>query len=595
MSKGIKFRFYLSLVVSALSLWLLSPTLWNLTHPDKLDAFPSWMPKTAMKLGLDLQGGVHMVLGVDLDKVVLHDLKNQGHNVETFAASKGLPGVKSTLDEKSYELNVTAGKPEDTKRLADLITQNFGQLEFVGENENVLVLRTNRDFESNTRTQAIDQSIETIRNRIDEFGVAEPVLARKGDSQILVQFPGAKETERLKGLIGQTAQLTFQIVHECQDGQCLAKQQADLDTKIRNAEIKGIYTRETYKRFSEYQAKINADLKDQIPPETVIAFQKEKDVNVNNQTKFLPFLLSTKHVITGDALQEAFVSSEKADAYSAERPVVSFAMNAVGAPLLESMTREFTHYFMAIVLDGTIKSYPRINTALSGGRGIIQLGTGSLEDVNREARDLAIVLKAGALPATIEVQEERVIGASMGADAINSGKSALAATLVMVLFFMWAYYGLAGLVSNFATIVNIAAIFAILGSLEATLTLPGIAGIVLTIGMAVDAIIIIFERMREELRLGRNSRQVIDLGFENAFSTILDSNVTTAIGALVLLEFGTGSIRGFALTLLVGIVVNVFMATFFLKAIMNMLFRDAKVIGLGLPKKDIEAAQAGAR
>jgi protein-export membrane protein SecD len=239
-----------------------------------------------------------------------------------------------------------------------------------------------------------------------------------------------------------------------------------------------------------------------------------------------------------------------------------------------------------------VKNAPVIQSAISD-QGQITLGTGTFEQISKEARDLSIVLRAGALPANIQVQEERVIGPSMGRDSINAGKNALLLASVMIFFFMWLYYGMAGLIGNLATISNICIIFAILGLMNATLTLPGIAGIVLTIGMAVDALIIIFERMREELRAGRNTQQMIEQGFARAFSTILDSNVTTAIGAFILLEFGTGSIRGFALTLLVGIVANVFTATFMTKSLFKFFIRENNSkLSLGLNTKELKEARA---
>lgn len=594
MEKSLKYKFGFCVLISVMSVWLLLPTFWSLYNPDKdVAQMPGWLPRTAMKLGLDLQGGIHMVLGVDLDKVVVNQLQSYGNSVQKAAEKAGITGVQAKAVDKKFELEVTTANAADKQKLSELITKDFSVLEFIGDTGNMLVLRLVAGQEEAVRSRAIDQSIETLRNRIDEFGVAEPVLSRKGDSQILVQFPGAKEPERLKGLIGQTAQLTFQIVHECRDGGCLAKQQADLQAQITAAEAKGNYTRETFKRLSDYRNRINEDLKSQIPPDTIVAFEKEKNVNVNNATVLRPFLLSTKHLLSGEYLEEAYVSTNQKGGFGPERPVVAFSLNSAGGPLLANLTGEFRHGFMAIVLDGLVRSAPQIESALTGGSGIITLGSGSIEEMNNEARDLSIVLRAGALPASIEVQEERIIGASIGQDAITAGKSALGVATVLIFLFVWAYYGWMGLLANFVTLVNVAWIFSLLGMLNATLTLPGIAGIVLTLGMAVDAVIIIFERMREELRLGRPPKQIIELGFDNAFAAILDSNVTTAIGGFVLLEYGTGTIRGFALTLLVGIVVNVFMATFFMKALLQFFIRsNNQKLSMGLSSRELKEIQA---
>ena len=313
------------------------------------------------------------------------------------------------------------------------------------------------------------------------------------------------------------------------------------------------------------------------------------DVNVNGQYQLRPFLLSTKDVLSGEYIEEAFVAMSRRDNFGGqEEPVVSFRMSPVGAPLLGALTEANIGHYMAIVLDGVVKSAPVLQGNISDS-GQITLGAGSYEEKAREANDLAVVLRAGALPATIEVQEERVIGPSIGRDAITAGKNAMGLAFGVVVLFLALYYSTSGIIGAFITLVNVAMIVAVLGTLGATLTLPGIAGIVLTIGMAVDALIIIFERMREELRAGRTVRQTISLGFENAFAAILDSNVTTAMGAFVLLQYGTGSIRGFALTLLVGITVNVFLATFYARSIYDALFQSnvLKTVRVGIGRKNV--------
>jgi protein-export membrane protein SecD len=455
------------------------------------------------------------------------------------------------------------------------------------------VLALTREHEADVRTRALEQSIETIRNRIDEFGVAEPIISRKGDDQILVQFPGAKEPERLKSLIGQTAKLNFQIVHNSNDEAAYSKLEADVMNWISEAEKAGGYTRESFPRFSEYRARLMQDIGSKLPANTELSFERISNSNVIGAFEMRPYILSTQDVLSGEYIEDAFVSVDQSRTQiGPPRPVVSFRMNPAGAPLLGQMTSTFKGYRMAIVLDGIVKNAPVIQSAISD-QGQITLGTGTFEQISKEARDLSIVLRAGALPANIQVQEERVIGPSMGRDSINAGKNALLLASVMIFFFMWLYYGMAGLIGNLATISNICIIFGILGLMNATLTLPGIAGIVLTIGMAVDALIIIFERMREELRAGRNTQQMIEQGFARAFSTILDSNVTTAIGAFILLEFGTGSIRGFALTLLVGIVANVFTATFMTKSLFKFFIRENNSkLSLGLNTKELKEARA---
>lgn len=595
MDKNTRWKLAFNFVLTVIMVWLLIPTVWSVSHPDEAEKLPEWMPKTAMKLGLDLQGGIHMVMGVDLDKVVRDQLATNGHSIERAAETAGIKGISSKVLEKNFEIEIDSPSPVERERVANLVSKDFANsLEFVGDSGNVVVLRFKRDQENYIRSKTIEQSIETIRNRIDEFGVAEPVISRKGDSQILVQFPGAKDPERLKNLIGQTAQLSFQIVHECSDGQCMAKWSQQLDTWIKEAEKAGNYNRDAFKRLSDYRAKINTDLAAKLPKDTIVSFERVRDVNVNGAITLRPFLLSTKDVLSGEYIENAFVSTEQRNQFAgAPEPMVAFQMNPVGAPLMGKLSGEHVGHYMAIVLDGIVKSAPVLNSQISNS-GSITLGSGSYDQKAKEASDLALVLRAGALPATIEVQEERVIGPSIGRDAIVAGKHALGISSLAVFLFMAFYYGTAGLIAGFVTFVNIGLIVAVLGSMSATLTLPGIAGIVLTIAMAVDALIIVYERMREEVRLGRSAKQVLTLGFEHAFATILDSNVTTAIGAFVLLEYGTGSIRGFALTLLVGIVVNVFTATFYARTIFEALLQKKIIqeVRVGLSDKELTEARA---
>ncbi len=594
MDKSLKIRVFVCGFITLFSLWLLAPTIYSLNNPQA-EKLPSWMPNTAMTLGLDLKGGVQLVMGVDLNKVIYDQAASYGRNLEGDLKKENVSATKISVNKDTQELEMTFASQADAEKAAAYVGKQYSVLDVLSTSNSLLVMRISRIQQDYIRNNAVSQSIETIRNRIDEFGVAEPVISRKGEDQLLIQFPGAKEPERLKSLIGQTAQLNFQIVHECTTPDCLMKQRADLQSKIKSAEEAGKYNRDSFKRLSEYRDRINTDLKGQLPPDTTVAFERERDINVVGNIQLIPFLLSTKNILSGEYIQEAFVRMDRGSGLSTgpERPVVSFQMNPAGTPMLSKLTTDFRGYYMAIVLDGIIRSAPVIQSAITAGSGQITVGGGSLEETNNEARDTAIVLRAGALPTSIEIQEERVIGPSIGQEAIDSGKKSLFVAAIFVFLLMPIYYGTAGLIANVVTLVNVSLIFAILGSMGATLTLPGIAGIVLTIGMAGDALIIIFERMREEIRAGRNSRQVLEMGFDRAFTAILDSNITTAIGAFVLLNYGTGSIRGFALTLLVGITVNVFMATYFARTLFLIASgNQKKMVGVGLSAKDLQEATA---
>lgn len=584
-----KYRLIACIFVTVLGLWLLSPTIIELMNPD-IEEMPKGVPDTAMRLGLDLKGGVHMVLGVDLESVVDQQVSQYGKSLEKAFQGEGFSGVAVKILAEKKEIEITTPSETVSDQVAEYIGKNYGgTLDIVGEFNNIMAVQLTNQSEEFVRTRARDQSIETIRNRIDEFGIAEPIITKRGEDQVLVQFPGAKEPDRLKKLIGQTAQLNFHIVDECTESEpdCMGKQQAMLLEKIKKAEEAGSYNKDTYTQFSEYRDRLNKDLAGELPKDTFIAFEKTPDPNEIGKFSYRPYLLSSVNMLSGQYIEDAFVSMDSGSGIGVQTPVVSFRMDTTGAPLLGQLTSEYRKHYMAIVLDGVVKSAPVIQSTISEA-GQITLGRGDLQALNQEARDLSIVLRAGALPASIEIQEERIIGPSIGRDAIESGKTALIYAAIFVLLFMWLYYGKAGLVASFVTVINIALIFAILGSLNATLTLPGIAGVVLTIGMAVDALIIIFERMREEMRAGRNNRQIIEMGFDKALSTILDSNITTVIGAFILLNYGTGTIRGFAFTLIVGIVCNVFMATFFMKTMFNFFFTGQRTLGVGLSKKELK-------
>ncbi len=596
MQKNSSWRFYISLLVILSAVYMLIPTVWTLNHPDSKGKLPDWLPKASMRLGLDLQGGIHMVMGVDLDEVVEKQLLLSARNVEKAA---GLKDLKITADRKRAEVEVVTTNKADLEKFSKTaLDQNA--FDFVGEGETSLTLRFQNAVYADVRGRALEQSIETIRNRIDEFGVAEPIISKKGDSQILVQFPGADDPERLKKLVGETAKLNFHIVPNSatsQDGsrtRAYMEQQANIVSWIAEVEKAGNYTRDSYTKLSEYRDRLNQDLSSKLPENTFIAFERAADPAVIGKFNLIPYLLSSVDYVSGEYIENAQVNLNQGNSpMAAQEPIVAFSLNAAGTPIFGEMTRKFVRHQMAIVLDGIVKSAPSIRSAITGGEGIIEIGTGSFDEMMREAKDLSIVLRAGALPATIELQEERVIGPSIGREAIESGKKALVIAAILIFLFMWIYYGWMGLIGNLSTIANIALVFAILGSMDATLTLPGIAGIVLTMGMAVDALIIIFERMREELRAGRHMQQVIEAGFSKALSTILDSNITTAIGAFILLEFGTGSIRGFALTLLIGIVANVFTATFLTRSVVKFIYSSSsRRLGLGLRKSELESAHA---
>jgi len=368
---------------------------------------------------------------------------------------------------------------------------------------------------------AVDQAVETITNRIDQFGVAEPDIRPQGRDRILVQLPGIKDPKRAVDIIGKTALLEFKLVDE--------------DNSLEEA------------------------LKGTIPPGDEILYQIKGEPG---SQKKIPFLLKKRAVLTGEYLTDARV---RIDSQYSE-PYVSISFDSRGARLFEQITGANIKKRLAIVLDSAVNSAPVIQDKISGGRAQIT-GRFTME----EARDLAIVLRAGALPAPVKIIEERTVGPSLGKDSIDNGlKSMITGGLIVILFMVF-YYRFAGILADVALFLNIIFIAAGLAFFGATLTLPGIAGIILIIGMAIDANVLIFERVREELRLGKTPRAAVDGGYSKALVTILDANITTLIAALVLFQFGTGPVKGFAVTLSMGIIASLFTALFVTRVIFDYL------------------------
>ena len=372
------------------------------------------------------------------------------------------------------------------------------------------------------RKMAVDQALETIRNRIDQFGVSEPEIRPQENDRILIQLPGIKDPKRAIALIGKTALLEFKIVDD----------EHTVD-------------------------------KNNIPPGDEILYKK-----VEGSAEEIPFLLKKRSLITGQYITDARVQIDT----RTNDPYVSLAFNSRGAKLFERVTGENVGKRLAIVLDNKVNSAPVIKSKISGGRAVIE-GRYTMED----ARDLAIVLRAGALPAPVEIIEERTVGPSLGKDSIEKGIKSMIIGGIIVVIFMMIYYGLSGLIADLALLLNIVFIAGGLAFFGATLTLPGIAGMILTIGMAVDANVLIFERIREELRLGKTPRSAIDGGYSKALVTILDANVTTLIAALVLFQFGTGPVRGFAVTLSIGIISSLFTAIFLTRIIFDYLYEQRRM------------------
>jgi len=381
------------------------------------------------------------------------------------------------------------------------------------------------------RDDAVRQGVETIRNRVDQFGVAEPTITRQGDDRILIQLPGVQDPERAKALIGKTALLEFKLVDE--------------------------------------KADVEAAVQGRVPEGDEVLYQRRVDKQTKVERK-IPYVVQKRTLLTGAELTRAEVN---ADPNAPGNWQVSIEFTANGARIFGEITEQNVGRHLAIVLDGVLQSAPRINERIPGGRAVI---TGQF--TVDEARDLAIVLRAGALPAPVTVLEERTVGPSLGADSIRQGMIAIAASAIAVVLFMVVYYRLSGLIADVALVLNLLILLACMAAFGATLTLPGIAGIALTIGMAVDTNILIFERIREEMRVGKTPRASIDAGFSRALRTIIDTHLTVMVTAAILYNFGTGPVKGFAVSLFVGLAASLFTAYFFTRLLFDVVYMGRRKV-----------------
>jgi preprotein translocase subunit SecD len=504
---------------------------------------PTWwknnMPNKGITLGLDLQGGIHLVFEVEGDRAVEITTDRMVQSIREVISKKKL---EAEIKREGLLITVTPPSPE----IDSLIKDNFPTLTLVKTG----VYKLSDKEINRIKDNAADQALETIRNRIDQFGVAEPTIHRQGTDEIVVQLPGVKDPKRAIDIIGKTAQLEFKLVDD------VSPVAAELPRVIYPGEEELILEK----------------FKDKIPPEDEILFQRHVNRVTGEVTK-TPILLKKETLLTGELLTEAKVSIDT----RFNEPYVSLKFNPTGAKLFEEITGANVQKRLAIILDGNVYSAPVIRERISGGSAQI---TGSFS--MQEAKDLAIVLRAGALPAPVKMLQNVTVGPSLGRDSIEAGKTAGIIGAVLVVVFMVVYYKLAGLIADFALALNILLLLGAMASLNATLTLPGIAGIILAIGMAVDSNVLMFERMREELRAGKTPRAAVDSGYHKAFWTIFDSHVTTLITAAVLFQFGTGPIKGFAVTLSLGVAINLFTALVGTKTIFDLINQRKEVKSLSI-------------
>ncbi len=513
-------------------------------------ATPDWLTAInalPMYLGLDLRGGVHFLMEVDMESAITKSLERNAGELRSFMREEKIRyrGVQADTEKISIRFGDAAAR--DAARL--VLEEEFRDFEFadLGDDRSYYIeVRFNRDALDEERRAAIEQNISTLKNRVNELGVAEPVIQRQGDSRVVVQLPGVQDTVRAKEILGATATLEFRLVHG------------------------------SFNDWAEAAATGKAPI----------------GARLYTQSDGSPVLLKRSVIVTGDQIVGAASGIDQ----QSGSPDVTITLNAKGADRMAKVTRDNIGKPMGVVfiedkfemreVEGELKRVRTteaqvINVATIRDQLSKRFHITGL-DSTREARDLALLLRAGALRAPMVIIEERTVGPSLGQENIDRGFLSVVVGFILVLVFMAVYYKVFGLVANLALTLNLVLMVAVLSLFQATLTLPGIAGIVLTVGMAVDANVLIFERIREELRLGNTPQAAIYAGYEKAFSTIFDANITTLIAAIVLFGFGTGPIKGFAVTLMIGIASSMFTAIFGTRAVINLIYGRRQVTRLAI-------------
>ncbi|MDR1561002.1 MAG: protein translocase subunit SecD [Holosporaceae bacterium] len=491
----------------------------NILPQSFLNKLPSWMPSQKVYLGLDLRGGAHLLLEVDLETVINDYLNQTLDSARTTLRKESIPYAANfpkmmAKDQKAVEFDLKdTQKTGKAKTVLSAIDSDF-KVEINGTH---VIMTPNEEALQKRKYEAVDRSIEIVRKRVDETGTREANIQRQGDDRILLQIPGLQDPSHVKVLLGKTAKMTFRLVDE--------NAPEILDRKKATAPVGCIYLESS---------------------------ESGKWIAVKKQA-----------IIGGETLIDARMGY---DEYN--RPEVSFSFNKLGAKKFGDATKENVGKRFAIVLDNEIISVPNINEPITGGHGRI---TGHFSP--ERAQDLALLLRAGALPAPLNVIEEKTVGPDLGADSIRSGLLATFLSGLFVLVFMYLWYSSFGLIANIAVIVNIILLIAGLSCLQATVTLPGIAGIALTVGMAVDANVLINERIKEYIRRGEKFIKAVEKGYDLAMTSIVDTNLNTIIGMICLYQFGTGPVKGFAITTILGTVISFFTATTLTRYIVSSLMK----------------------
>ena len=563
--KPIRWRLIVLSILTLVATYGIAPTLIYFSQPKEIrndaDAFqkkvPAWLPQEHIKLGLDLQGGVQLILGVDTKSAVENRLNSIAVEMARWAKDQGISVEKAYVPKGKAEvvIQLTSAKDEDIGKFKVAVKKEFPLLEANGHNAGALTYGYSKAEMERIGKSAVEQAERVVRSRVDKWGVAEPMIFRRADGTILVQLPGFKDPQRAKELLGRTAQLKFKIVDDHFTG---------LDA-LRDKIPAGIEVSENGGQIafsSEDRDKLVAFLQPHIPQDHELLFHRQVlGDGVHAKNRWTSFVVHAATQITGEDIQDAMLA--QGDSLD-HRPAVALTFSGPGGRRFAEVTGANIKKRLAIILDDVVESAPVIQSKITGGRASISLGGGrSYNDIMEEGKQLSLILKSGAIPAEIKVLQQTEVGASLGPELANQGIKGILIGLFCVLLFMLLYYHRPGIIACIALILNAVFHLAIMAGFGLSFTLPGIAGFILTLGMAVDANVLINERIRQELREGRHPRKAVPVAFSKVFWTIIDANVTTLIAAFVLLETNSsGPIRGFAVTLIIGLLVSVFVALY---------------------------------
>ncbi|BBK30899.1 preprotein translocase subunit SecD [Stella humosa] len=498
----------------------------NLLPRQVAESLPNWLPHQQVSLGLDLQGGSHLLLEVDTAFVVRERIANLQDVVRTAFRQPQIG--YADLAARDDAVTFTLRDPTKVEEARRLLREGDAEAEIAAGADGRFTLRYPERVLNDLKRAAVDQSIEIVRRRVDETGTKEPSVQRQGTDRILLQLPGIDDPQRVKQLLGRTAKMTFRLV--------------DMNAPIEEAR------------------------RGRLPPGTELLPSEERDGGQARQ-----YVVQRRAMVSGDMLTNAQAGNNS----QTGEWVVNFRFDSNGARRFGDVTKANVGRLFAIVLDGKVISAPVIREAILGGSGQI---SGSF--TAQSANDLALLLRAGALPAPLNVLEERTVGPDLGSDSIQAGTIACIVGYLLICVLMVLGYGFFGLIANIALLLNLIITLAVMSVLQATLTLPGIAGLVLSLAMAVDANVLIYERIREETALGRTPFSAVDAGFSRAFLTILDSNLTTLIASVLLYAFGSGPVRGFAVTLSIGIIASMFTAISLTRLIVVFWLKRARPAAL---------------